>query len=351
MGPKIKGKPLKKFLGPPDSINRVTGGGSTSSNVAPSAASTLTSLAGGACGPRTALTLQTKAKGDAESRRQDRAARARGKEIQRIYMREKYNVHLPTPRQPRPRRPSTAKQRGDDLSGGPTAGAHKKPIAARSSPGTDAAAAAFLVLAAAAVATDVNQTLAAARAQREAPSRALARERQRLRIIASVEQNHRVRPRQRPSAAIRQCNAGIKGRVSFRQPIVTCTRVYDKTKPAAASGPSLCADSGCTTILATSRMAAEANLPNLGPSGTSVRVANGGISHATHATEVPLGLGTLNQGSVLKSGDLVDSLCGIKPMADSGLISIFHPGEEGFAAYRREDVTITYLAPPVIEDY
>ena len=48
---KNRGKPLAKFLGPPDSINRVTDGGnrvtdngtsgSTSSNVAPSAASTL----------------------------------------------------------------------------------------------------------------------------------------------------------------------------------------------------------------------------------------------------------------------------------------------------------------------
>ena len=38
-------------------------------------------------------------------------------------------------------------------------------------------------------------------------------------------------------------------------------------------------------------------------------------------------------------------------MADVGLISIFHPGNEGFTDYQQDNVNITYLAPPVIEGY
>ena len=48
---------------------------------------------------------------------------------------------------------------------------------------------------------------------------------------------------------------------------------------------------------------------------------------------------------------LVDLFCGIAPMADSNSVSIFHPSDEGFASYHREDVNITYLAPPVIKGY
>ena len=38
-------------------------------------------------------------------------------------------------------------------------------------------------------------------------------------------------------------------------------------------------------------------------------------------------------------------------MVDAGLISIFHPGDEGFASYHCEDVIITFSAPLVVEGY
>ena len=83
-----------------------------------------------------------------------------------------------------------------------------------------------------------------------------------------------------------------------------------------------------------------------------MQVASGHIKSAMHDTTVPLSLGTHNKASVLADNNLVDSLCGVAPMADAGLISIFHQGNEGFAAYCREDVNITFSAPPpVIEGF
>ena len=76
-----------------------------------------------------------------------------------------------------------------------------------------------------------------------------------------------------------------------------------------------------------------------------VKTTSGGILHAKETTRVPFGLGAHNKSNVIRDRTLVDSLCGIKPMADAGLISIFHPGNEGFTSYQRDDINITYLAP------
>lgn len=38
-------------------------------------------------------------------------------------------------------------------------------------------------------------------------------------------------------------------------------------------------------------------------------------------------------------------------MADAGLISNFYLGDKSFTSYLRDNVSITYLAPPVIEGY
>ena len=46
---------------------------------------------------------------------------------------------------------------------------------------------------------------------------------------------------------------------------------------------------------------------------------------------------------------LHDSLAGIKPLADSGHVTIID--EDGIAVHRNEDVTILYSAPPVLEGY
>ena len=117
-------------------------------------------------------------------------------------------------------------------------------------------------------------------------------------------------------------------------------------KPAAASGPSMCADSGCSTIIVTKRTATAAELPNTGPSKVTIQTASGHIKSAMHDTTVPLGLGPNNKASVLADSNLVDSLCGVAPLADAGLISIFHPGDKGFASYRRQDVDSAFTAPP-----
>ena len=53
----------------------------------------------------------------------------------------------------------------------------------------------------------------------------------------------------------------------------------------------------------------------------------------------------------MKDRDLVDLLCGIKPMADVDLMLIFHPIMEGSAVSFQEDVNITYLALLVIKEY
>ena len=102
--------------------------------------------------------------------------------------------------------------------------------------------------------------------------------------------------------------------------------MYNAIKHVATIGPSLCADSGYTTILVTETLTSEATLPNLGPFKMRVQTANGGILHAKELTKVPFGLGAHNKSNVFKDGTLADLLCGIKPMADAGLISIFHPG-------------------------
>ena len=52
-----------------------------------------------------------------------------------------------------------------------------------------------------------------------------------------------------------------------------------------------------------------------------------------------------NKASFLADKNLVDSLCGVAPMADAGLISTFHPGDKGFASYRCKDVNITFSGP------
>ena len=57
-------------------------------------------------------------------------------------------------------------------------------------------------------------------------------------------------------------------------------------------------------------------------------------------------LGPHAKTSILGDNKLMNSLCGIAPMADAGLISIFHPDDKGFASCHWEDVNITYSAPP-----
>ena len=52
-------------------------------------------------------------------------------------------------------------------------------------------------------------------------------------------------------------------------------------------------------------------------------------------------------------GDVVpnfsNSLVGVKPFADAGCISVFHPHQEGVTIHQKEDVRIEFLAPPIVQ--
>ena len=55
----------------------------------------------------------------------------------------------------------------------------------------------------------------------------------------------------------------------------------------------------------------------------------------------------------MMEGDIVPnfshSLVGVKPFADAGCISVFHPHQEGVTIHRKEDVRIEFLAPPIVQ--
>jgi len=70
-------------------------------------------------------------------------------------------------------------------------------------------------------------------------------------------------------------------------------------------------------------------LLNSSPLSLRVQMASGHVNRATYDSAVTFNLGTHSKASVLENNKLVDSLCGIAPLADSGLISIFHPDEGG----------------------
>ena len=223
---------------------------------------------------------------------------------------------------------------------------------------TEAAAAGFLVFAAAAAATAAERKTTANRQlidqwrRRQKASAHL----EALRRAEKATHCMRPRPAAPPaSEGLRHLRASVArlkaGRVGFSAPLVTDVRRYDPSSPAVTMSESMCADSGCSAMLLRQSTAARAGLPNLGPSRTHVRTASGHVSSAIHATKVPFGLGAGDSASVMRDDQFVDSLCGINKFADAGLITIFHPGDGGVAAYRREDVNITYHAPPIVEGY
>ena len=129
------------------------------------------------------------------------------------------------------------------------------------------------------------------------------------RFCQSLQQHHQMR-RALPSCINRRTNCRHRqlpyriqqppamehsttttSRVRFHKAIVTHLRVYNPGKPAAAAGPSMCADSGCSTILVTECTAKAIGLLNTGPSKVTVQVASGHINRAIHDTTVPLDLG------------------------------------------------------------
>ncbi|EJK62181.1 hypothetical protein THAOC_17220 [Thalassiosira oceanica] len=148
-----------------------------------------------------------------------------------------------------------------------------------------------------------------------------------------------------------------RSHVRFNDSVAT-VRVFDGTAPAAAIGPSLCADSGASKSLNRRSTATALGLPHAGPSDTFVRMASGQIKRAVSKTVLPFDITSdARAGEVLDDGDLADNLAAIKPLADSGHITIFHPGDEGVTVHRRDDVNlvILYAALPslshFLEDY
>ena len=166
----------------------------------------------------------------------------------------------------------------------------------------------------------------------------------------TAEKNHRMRV-SKPS--VRTSDAGRpshRGKVRFRDPIAT-TLLFTKEEPAAAVGEKACADSGASTNLNRQSTARAVGLPSAGPSNTYVMGFDGSIKRAEEKMTMPYTVPAEHRnGEIMDDGDLNDNLTSVKKFADAGLVSIFHPGEEGFTAYNRADVNITYSAPPVIED-
>ena len=150
----------------------------------------------------------------------------------------------------------------------------------------------------------------------------------------------RKRPRNGPSRT-----------VHFGRPVATAL-LFKKEEPAAAIGKTGCCNSGATTNLNRLSTAAIVGLPNAGPSATQITGFDGQTRGAQAKTVMPYNLPKEHLGGeILYDRDLRDNLASVKKMADAGIVCIFHPGEEGFTAYRKQDVDITYTVPPVIEGY
>ena len=88
-------------------------------------------------------------------------------------------------------------------------------------------------------------------------------------------------------------------RVRFHKATVTRLQVYNPNRPAADSGPSMCADFGCSTILIDERTTKAAGLQNTEPSNVTIQTASGHINSAINKTTVLFALGLHNKASVL----------------------------------------------------
>ena len=143
----------------------------------------------------------------------------------------------------------------------------------------------------------------------------------------------------------------IRSIVSFHDSIAA-VRLFNCEDPPAAIGPSLCADSGASKSLNRRSTATALGLPHAGPSDTCIRMASGHIKQAVSKTVMPFDVApAARAGEVLDDDDLTDNLAAIKPFADSGHVTIFHPGDEGVTIVRSEDVNIVFKAPPVVSGY
>lgn len=107
-------------------------------------------------------------------------------------------------------------------------------------------------------------------------------------------------------------------------------------------------DTGSTGFFITEEGAKEAGLPILGPSTKAIAVANDEIAWAKHKTRLPYDLpASMMEGDVVPK--FSHSLVGVKPFADAGCISVFHPHQEGVTIHQKEDVKIEFLAPPIVQ--
>ena len=305
----------------------------------------------------------------------DQQMRERSQAIREIYMREKFGHPLRselarawTPMRATSRAVPRVRKAGAAprvRKAGAVPGVQSMPR--QLTPGTNAAAAAVVLLASAAAASDwarhSHENAQWRRAQLTAAS---------LERFRRAELNHHClrrapqgqptltasrvkRPRRHSRDALPSCFrktcTGRRRTVHFGEPIATAL-FFKQEEPAAAIGESACADSGASTNLNRLSTAMAVGLPHAGPSTTKIMGFDGRTKGTQAKTVMPYALPPEHlRGEIMNDCDLRDNLASVSRMTDAGLVCIFHPGEEGFTAYRKEDVNITYNAPPTIEGY
>ena len=115
----------------------------------------------------------------------------------------------------------------------------------------------------------------------------------------------------RPRAELKQRTASRS--TQFANPLGSVS-LFNKLEPAAAIELTMCADTGCTTGLIQKSTATAAGLPNLGPSASTITVANGGVQSASGTTRLPFRLPPEQQcGLVVDDRHLRDNLQASSP--------------------------------------
>ena len=103
-----------------------------------------------------------------------------------------------------------------------------------------------------------------------------------------------------------------------------------------------------TGLFITTKDAKLSGLPTLGLYNKNIAVADKTVIHTSHKTRPPY---TLTPSAM--ESDVVltfhNSLIGVKPFADTGFISIFHPHQGGVTIYHLNDIYIKYLKPLTIK--
>ena len=97
--------------------------------------------------------------------------------------------------------------------------------------------------------------------------------------------------------------------------------------------PSVLCNSGCTGDFIKPKDAKAAGLPIIGPINKLIAVADDATVQSQSKTLLPYNL-PLHAREANTVPDFGHSLVGIKPFADAGCISVFHPHDKGVTIHR-----------------